>query len=139
MLSYDIYSSFSSILLTETRNHGCTRPATLTPLIHTRQRLEDILDVGTSFARLAQLMSKDIEHKLAIAVGVDVPMSDEIEELGQLWRINEVAIVGKANAMGAVAVKRLRFRTVARAGCWVSKMADSHCARALIFMLVSCC
>ena len=40
-----------------------------------------------------------IKHELAIAVGIDVPKSFQIQELPQLRCVNQRAVVGKADTL----------------------------------------
>lgn len=43
-----------------------------------------------------------------------MPVGDLVQELAELWSIDQVAIVGKADAIGAVDIERLSLST----GAW---------------------
>ena len=93
--------------------------------VHALQSRKDVLLVDSGLSSLIEFAGKDVQHQLAVTVGVDVSVSLLVKELAQLGSIDEVAIVREDNSVGAVDVKRLGFRRRACASRGVSQVADS--------------
>lgn len=94
---------------TEASNHGSDSPATLAPLVRLPEGNEDVVGVDTRLAGLVQGVGKDVEHQLAVRVGVHMTMGLFIEIAAQGGSVDEVTVVRKANAVGRVDVERLAF------------------------------
>lgn len=114
-------------LLTGKQGSAC--PATFTTLIHTAQGREEVLLVDTSLLCLAQLVREDIQHQLTVTIGIDMTVSLQVKILLQFWRVDEVAVVGQANAVGAVHVERLGLRIRTAPSGRVTKVTNSHRSR----------
>jgi hypothetical protein len=112
-----------------TCKHSRTCPSTNAELIHSFQGCKAIVGVDTRFPSLVQLVCEDVQHKLAIALCVDMPVRVLIEEFAELRRIDQVAVVGHADTVRAVDVKGLSLGIRAATCRWVSKVAESHEAR----------
>lgn len=93
----------------EASNHGSDGPATLAPLVRLPEGNEDVVGVDTSFASLVQGVGKDVEHQLAVGVGVHMTMGLFIEISAQGGSVDEVTVVREADAVGRVDVERLAF------------------------------
>jgi hypothetical protein len=114
-----------------TCKHSCACPSANATLIHPFQGCKAIASIDTRLASLIELAGEDVQHQLAVALSVDMPMGILIQEAPQLGGINKVPVVCEANSIRAVHVKGLRFRVRAAASRRVSKVAEAHEAREL--------
>jgi hypothetical protein len=64
--------------------------------------------------------------QLAIAIGVNVTVRRLIEVLAQFRRVDNISIVGKADAVGRVGKEWLSLRCLFLALRWVPKMSNAH-------------
>ena len=112
-----------------TCKHGCTCPSANAKIVHPFQGCKAIVGVDTGLSSLVQLIGEDVQHKLTVALRVDMPVCVLIEELAELRRINQVAVVGHADAVRAVHVEWLCLSVRAATGCGITKVAQSHEAR----------
>lgn len=109
-----------------TSQHSGAGPATLAPLVHPAKTGKDILLVDTRFLGLTQLIRKDVQHQLAITVGVDVTMGFQIEIPLQLGGIDQISIVGQANAVRTIYIERLSLGICTASRSWISQMTNTH-------------
>lgn len=93
----------------ETSNHGSDGPTTLAPLVRLLEGTEDVVCVDTGLAGLVQGVGEDVEHQLAVRVGVYMTVSLLVEIVAQSGSVDEVTVVRKADAVGRVDVERLTF------------------------------
>ena len=93
--------------------------------VHALQGGKDVLLVDSGFSGLVEFAGKDVQHQLAVTVGVDVSVGLLVKELAKLRSIDEVAIVREDNSVRAVDVKWLGFRRRACARRGVSQVANS--------------
>ena len=91
----------------ETCKHGCTRPPSFQPVVHSAQSREDILTIHTCLAGDPQLVCEYVHHQLAIALGLNVAMAFLVQELFQLRRIDEISVMSKANSVRVIGKKWL--------------------------------
>ena len=68
---------------------------------------EDVVGVDTGLAGLVQGVGKDVEHQLAVRVGVHMTMGLLVEIAAQGGSVDEVTVVSEADAVGRVDVERL--------------------------------
>lgn len=61
---------------------------------HIAQRSENILLVDTEFSRFLQIIGKNIEQKLRVAIGIDVSVGISVKESPQLNGVDQVSILG---------------------------------------------
>ena len=61
-----------------------------------------------------------------IAIRVYVSMRVFIQELLQLWSIDEVAVVGEADAVRIVHIERLGLCVGASASCWIPQVPNTY-------------
>lgn len=92
---------------TEASNHSSDGPATLAPLVRLLEGTEDVVGVDTGLAGLVQGVGKDVEHQLAVRVGVHMTMGLLVEIAAQGGSVDEVTVVSEADAVGRVDVERL--------------------------------
>src|SRR5699024_9127458 len=78
--------------------HG---PCALALLIRTRQSLEDVVNIHSRLAGVVEGVGENVEHQLAVGVGVDMAVSLLVEEAAQLWGVCDVAVMGEANLISA--------------------------------------
>jgi hypothetical protein len=90
-----------------TGKHGGACPSTSTQCVHALQGGEAVVGIDTRLASLVEFISKDVQHKLAIALRVDVPVGLVVETLSQRRCVDEVAIVRHADSIRAVHIERL--------------------------------
>jgi hypothetical protein len=112
-----------------TSKHGSARPTTNAKLVHSFQSCKAIAGIDTGLASLVELIGEDVQHELTIALCVDVSVGDLIKALSESWGVDEVAVVGHADTVRAVNIKRLSFRVGTAAGGGVAKVAKAHVAR----------
>ena len=110
----------------EASKHSCAGPSSRAPLVHAGQGEKDILLSDTELSSLVQLIGEDVEHELGVTVSIDVAVCIVIEEAGELIGIDQVAVVCKGNAVGAVHVEWLGLSRCAASGGWVTEVAESH-------------
>lgn len=79
-----------------TCKHRSTCPTAFTSSVHAFKRSKAVLGVDASLARLIEFICKNIQHELAVTVGVDMPVSLLIEESLDLGSVDQIAIVGEA-------------------------------------------
>lgn len=91
------------------RDHRCACPTAMATAIHAPQGRKDVLLIDSGFSGLVEFAGKDVQHQLAVTVGVDVSVGLLVKELAQLRSIDEVAVVREDNSVGAVDVKWLGF------------------------------
>lgn len=63
---------------TKSGKHCRACPPALTPTVHPAQGVENILGIDAGLLRLVQLVGEDIQHQLAVAVGVDMAVGFEV-------------------------------------------------------------
>ena len=112
-----------------TGQHRSASPAADASPVHSAQARKEVFFVDASLLCLVKLVGEDIEHQLAIAICVDMPMGLVVKETLELLRVDEVSIMSKANTVRAVNVKRLRFRVGTASSRRISKMAQTHKSR----------
>ena len=96
-------------------------------VVQRANRAENI--IGFEFAVLAlQFMRQHIQHKFRIGLRIQVTPVLLDQETGQLPRIREIAVVGQADSMRTVDVKRLRLACADTARGRVAHMAYTHIA-----------
>lgn len=95
-------------------------------MVHAAQARKKILFVYTSLLCLAQLISKDVQHELTVTVGVDVTVCFQIQVSFQFWRIDEISIMGKADAVWTVHIERLCFGIGTATSCRVAQVPNTH-------------
>ena len=111
---------------TETSKHGSAGPTTLALLVHALKSKETVGRVDTGLSSLVELVGKDVQHELAVALGVDVAMGFLVQIAPKLGSVDEVTIVSKADAVRGVDVERLRLSICAAASCRISEVANTH-------------
>lgn len=82
-------------------DHGRHGPCALALLIRTRQSLEDVVNIHSRLAGVVEGVGENVEHQLAVGVGVDMAVSLLVEEAAQLWGVCDVAVMGEANLISA--------------------------------------
>lgn len=112
-----------------TSKHRRTGPSALASTIHPAETGKEILRIDTGLLGLVELVRKDVEHQLAVAVRVDMPMRLLVEKVLEPLRVDEVSVVRKTDAVGAVDVERLRLGVGATSSRRISKMGQAHEAR----------
>ena len=65
--------------------------------------------IDTSLLGLVELISEYIQHQLAVTISVDMAMCFIIQELLQLWGVDQVAVVGEADTIGTIDIEGLSF------------------------------
>ena len=95
----------------ESRNHGRASEASDAPLVHAREGSEDIFRVDTRLAGLVELVGENVEHQLAVALGVDVTVGGVVEICPKFFGVDEVSIVSEADTVGRVDVEGLALGT----------------------------
>jgi hypothetical protein len=103
---------------TKTGQHSSYSPTSLAALVGLGQGAEDVINVDASLASLVQSASKHIEHKLAVRVGVDMAVGLPIQVIAQIRGIDQVAVVGEADAVGGVDIERLAFGALRQEFNW---------------------
>ena len=91
--------------------HGGASPAALAFCIGSLQGGEAVVAVDTCFSRFIQFVGEDVEHELAVAVGVDVAVGFLVQEALELRSIDEITIVREGDA-GGVDEERLSLLKV---------------------------
>lgn len=109
-----------------TCQHRRASPAPLASLVHPAQACKEIFPVHTRLLGLAELIGKDVQHQLTIAISVDVAVGLKIQVSFQLGSIDEVSVMGQANTVGAVHIKGLSLGIRAASSSWVSQMSNAH-------------
>lgn len=74
--------------------HSNASVCTLSLYHHISQCSEDIFLVDTEFSRFLQIIGKDIEQKLRVAVGIDVSVGIGVKESPQLNGVDQISILG---------------------------------------------
>ena len=100
----------------------------MTSVVQSAETAEQILVVDTGLFRLAKFVGKDVQHQLAVAVGVDMPVGLGIQVLSELVRVDEIAVMGEADTIGAIDVEWLRLYLGACPGGGIPQMAQAHTA-----------
>jgi hypothetical protein len=90
-----------------TSKHGSACPTTNAQLVHPFQGCKAVASVDTGLASLVQLIGEDVQHELAVALRVDVPVRFMVESLSQRRSVDQVTIVRHADTVGAVDVEGL--------------------------------
>lgn len=98
-------------------------------MVHLGQRIEDVLCVDTSLLCLTELIGEDVEHQFAVAVGVDVSVDFKVHVPPELHGVDQVAVVGEADAVRAVDIKRLSFSVGTASGGGIAQVSDAHAAQ----------
>jgi hypothetical protein len=112
-----------------TRKHRCASPSANAEFVHPFQGCKAIVGVDTRLSRLIQLIRENVQHELAVALGVDMPVCVLVQELAKLGRVDQVAVVGHTDAVWTVDVEWLCLGVRAASGRGVSKVTQSHEAR----------
>ena len=120
---------------TETSKHGSAGPTTLALLVHALKSEETVGRVDTGLSSLVELVGKDVQHELTVALGVDVAMGFLIQITPEFGCVDEVTVVSKADAVRGVDVERLRLSICAAASSRVSEVADTHVTREIAHAL----
>src|SRR4051812_36447559 len=92
-----------------TSQHSSASPSTSTQFVHPLQRGKAVVCIDTCLARLVELVGEDVQHKLTVTLGVDMPVSLMVESLAQCRGVDEISVVRHANAVWAVYIERLSF------------------------------
>lgn len=82
--------------------------------------------VDTGLLGLAELIGEDVEHQLAVTVGVDVTVGFKVKVLPEVSGIDEVTVVRKADTVGAVHVERLGLGVGTGSCGRIAQVANSH-------------
>ncbi|KAJ6259050.1 LOW QUALITY PROTEIN: hypothetical protein Dda_5946 [Drechslerella dactyloides] len=77
----------------EPGEHGSACVCALASRVDALEGTEEIFFVYTELAGFLQRAGKDVEHHLAVGIGVDVPMDLLVQVLAQLGSIDEVAVL----------------------------------------------
>jgi hypothetical protein len=101
-------------------------PPALTPIVHPAQGVEEILGIDAGLLCLVQLIGEDIQHQLAVAVGIKMAVGFEVQVALELYGVDQVAVMGEADAVRAIDIERLGLGHRARSGRGVTYMADAH-------------
>ena len=110
-----------------TDDHRDHRVAAGTPAVQGADRAEYV--VRLEFTVLAlELQRQDVQHQFRIGLGIQVAPVFLDQEPGQLPGIGEVTVVGQANAVRAVDVKRLRLARAGAARGRIAHVANTHIA-----------
>ncbi len=109
-----------------TGKHRGTGPSALTLAIHAAETGKEILGIDSRLLRLVELVGKDVDHQLAVAVRVDVPMRLLVKEALELLRVDEVPVVRKANAVGTIDIEGLSLGIGAASSSRISQMTQAH-------------
>ena len=109
-------------------NHGDHRVTAAAAPVQARHGRE--YPFGRQFAAslALQLIGKDIEQRLGVGAGIQVAPVVIDEELLQLRRIRQVAVVREADSVWRVDVKRLRLRRTRATGRRIPRVADADVA-----------
>lgn len=92
---------------TKPSNHARDSPCTFTSLVSLGQGAENVVGVDTGLASLVEVAGEDIEHQLAVRIGVDVTVGLLVEIGAQSRSIDQVAVVCEADTIWRVHVERL--------------------------------
>lgn len=109
-----------------TSKHGSAGPSTFTPFIHPTQASEEVFFVDSGLLCLTQFIGKDVEHELTVTLSVDVTVCLQVQISLQLGSIDEVSVMGKANAIRAVHVEGLGLRIGTAASGRIPQMGNAH-------------
>lgn len=112
-----------------TSKHGSACPSTNAQLVHALESGKAVIGVNTRLASLVELISKDVQHELTVALGVDVSVRLVIKTFSERGRVDEVAIVRHADSVRTIHVERLCLCMGAAAGGRVSQVTKAHEAR----------
>lgn len=85
-------------VLSLTCEHGDASPATNASTIHALDGSYNVFIIDTSFLRFVEFVGEDVEHELTVAFSVDMAMCLVVQEFSETGCIDEITIVGKANA-----------------------------------------
>ena len=114
------------ISLPKTSQHGSASPTTNASGVHPTQAAEDILLVDTGFTSLVELTGEDVEHQLAVAIGIDVSVGLSVQKGSELLRIDQITIVSESDTVWTVDIEGLCLGARAASCSRISQVAQAH-------------
>ena len=106
----------------ESHHHGGTRPSANAARVRSLQGRKAVVGVHAGLSSLIQLVGKDVQHELAVAVRVDVSVGLQIQVTLQLVSIDQIAVVSQTDAVRTVDIKWLSLGVGTTPRGWVSQM-----------------
>ena len=78
-----------------TSEHGGTCPTSYASLIHPLKSVHYVLVVDTCLTGFVEFVGEDVEHQFTVALGIDMPMCLEVQEVFEFSSVDQVAVVSE--------------------------------------------
>ena len=114
------------LMMVHTCKHRCASPSSNATLVHSRQCRKAVSCVHACLSSFVQLICEDIQHQLAVAVGIYVPICLLVQKALELRSVDQVAVMRKADSIWAVDVEWLRFRIGATSSSGIPQVSKTH-------------
>jgi hypothetical protein len=106
-------------------DHGDDRVATAAAAIDRVERCKHIRGRHPRRADALQLGGKHVEQHLRVRSGVQMTPIFAGDDLGQLLRIGQVAVMGKTDSIGCIDIEGLRLGGAVTSGGGIAHVADT--------------